>query len=418
MKLETRHRSCAFVLLVAAACFAHPDRALAQSDEKFRSVVWGPGGLIASNLVEYSAVFQSSGEPADHFFLNVVRSDGTWVVQNLPVGRESGLSKIATVIPASVFQSGNTYHTTFQKDYALQAPAFNTAQAIMQLLGLPVNYLVNGAACRNGAGVFGDPGDAPSFPLQFQPPPPPPVPPVDGTYHKDVPDLAQGPNECGPTSVANSVTWLDNEHDSVTTNMTTAAIRDVLKDGDHMKTDPNSGTSDSNFLAGKNKFVSDLGLPIDTTPIGGGAGSLPSGDNIKKALAEGADVELSVIWAGGGGHWVTVVGAVNFGKQCGVWINDPDDGEEQAQFHFLDTRTDGTLSLRGYGNGNTVDLTIAETIRPPSIFALLFPFCGPAGGFLPFLAFVPFMVIMRARFRAGSTRFRTSQAQTPMRPAS
>jgi hypothetical protein len=383
-------------LAIVAIITSFPLTAAAQSNESFRSVVW-TSALIASDLVEYSAEFQSSGETKDRFFLNVVRQDGTWVIQNLPVGYEPGLSKIATVIPASVFQTGASYHTTFQTDYATEAPPFVAGQAVVHLLGLPVNYLVNGGSCRDGQGSFTDPGAAPSFPLQFLAPPTPPLPPFDVTYHKDVPDLAQGPNECGPTSVANSLTWLDNEHDSVTTNMTTAELRDTLKDAGHMMTDPAMGTSDANFLAGKQALVNELGLPIDTTTIGGGPGSLPSGDNIKKALAEGADVELSVVWAGGGGHWVTVVGAINFGMQCGVWVNDPDDGEEKVQFHFLDVRADGTLSLRGYGGGNTVDLTIAEKVRPPSLFAILFPFCG-FGGLMPFLA-IPLGILALRRSR-------------------
>jgi len=374
-----------------------PAPATAQSNESFRQVVW-TSALIVSDLVEYSAEFQSSGEDKDHFFLNVVRDDGTWVIQNLPVGYEPGLSKIATVIPASVFQNGAAYHTTFQTDYATEAPPFLAGQAVIQVLGLPVNYLVNGGSCRDGFGSFTDPGAAPTFPLQFVAPPPLPLPPFDVTYHKDVPDLAQGPNECGPTSVANSLTWLDNEHDTVTTNMTTAGLRDTLKDGGHMMTDPNTGTSDADFLAGKQALVNELGLPIDTTAIGGGPGSLPSGDNIKKALAEGADVELSVLWAGGGGHWVTVVGAINFGQQCGVWINDPDDDEEKAQFHYLDVRADGTMSLRGYGDGNTVDLTVAEKVRPPSLLAVLFPFCG-LGSFVPMLAIPLGIFTMRRRRR-------------------
>ncbi|MEK6644071.1 MAG: hypothetical protein AABZ08_09190 [Planctomycetota bacterium] len=393
-------RSHSAWLAIVATVIVFPATVVAQSNESFRPVVW-TSALIASDLVEYSAVFQSSGEQSDHYFLNVVRDDGTWVVQNLPVGYQSGLSKIATVVPSSVFQSGASYHTTFQVDYATEAPAFDATQAVVHNLGQAVNYLTNGGSCKAGNGAFASPGDAPEYPLQFLPPPPPPLPPFDETYHKDVPDLAQGPNECGPTSVANSLAWLDNEHTSVTTGMTTEELRDVLKDADHMMTSPATGTSDSNFLAGKQALVNELGLPINTAPIGGGPGSLPSVENIKKALAEGADVELSVLWSGGGGHWVTVIGAITAGDQCGLWINDPDDGEEQAQFHFLDVGADGKLSLRGYGNGNTVDLTVSETVSTPSILAILFPFCG-FGGFVPLLAIPLGILAMR---HGGRRRF-------------
>ncbi|MEP0844270.1 MAG: hypothetical protein HRF43_16340 [Phycisphaerae bacterium] len=371
--------------------------ARAQSEESFRPVVWGPG-QVASDYVQYSARFFSNGQESSHFFLNVVRADGSWVVQNLPVGYESGLSRIATNVPASLFQSGALYHTSFSVTYATAAPAFDAAAAVAHTLGTPVNYLVNGGACRSDYGVFTAPGAAPLSLLGFEPP--------GGlrfrvSYHDGVPDLAQGPNECGPTSVANSITWLEQENPAVDTGMTTAEIRDVLKDGDHMQTSPVTGTSDANFLDGKQQFVDELRLPIDTQTIGGGPGNLPGADAILETLGEGADVELSVVWKGGGGHWVTVVGMIDFGEQYGVWINDPDDGVEQVQFHFLDVRPDGTLSLRGYGD-NTVDLTVSEKVRPPpSPLAVL---CGNLGlGLFVFISLSLMGLGRRYRYAPGTT---------------
>lgn len=355
---------------LAAAVFSREARA--QSHESFRPVVWGPG-QVPSGFVEYSAQFFSRGIEEDYYFLNVVRSDGIWVVQNLPVGYESGLSQIATNLSADLFQGGALYHTSFSKTYAESPPAYVAALAVVHELGPVVNYLVNGGACRDGYGVFVEPGAAPFTLLSFGPPA---GSPIRSSYHDEVPDLDQGPNECGPTSVANSIAWLEAEDPSVDTGMTITEIRDTLKDADHMETSPATGTSDADFLSGKQKFVDELDLPIETEVIGGGPGNLPSADAILEALEDGQDVELSVIWKGGGGHWVTVVGMINFGQQYGVWINDPDDGSDQAQFHFLDVNADGTMSLRGYGQGNTVDLTVGERVVPPALFGGL---CGSFG---------------------------------------
>lgn len=360
-----------------------PNVGVGQSNESFRPVVWGPG-RVESNYIQYSAVFQSAGREQDRFFLNVVRSDGTWVVQNLPVGFEPGLTQIATNVSADLFRSGDTYQTIFDQSYAISAPVFDPAHAAVRVLGDPVNYLVNGGACRLGLGVFVRPGDPPLQSVVFPPPPPPPQPPYKVVYRKGVPDVAQGPNECAPTSAANSLTWMEQEYSEIDIGLSTEEIRDVLKDGEHMKTDPETGTSDADFLAGKNAFAAQFGLPIETKAVPGGVGNAPGLEEMYQALEDGSDVELSVVWLdeegkSAGGHWVTVVGMVEVEGQYGVWINDPDDGQEQAQFHWIDQRADGTTALRGYGGAHYLDLTIAESVVPPAPAGGRFPLCGGAG---------------------------------------
>ncbi len=86
------NRSClglSAVLLTAAAT-AQTWAAVLISAEAYHPIVWGPAA-VSSQFVEYSVQVTSDGMPADHQFLNVVRSDGTWVVQNLPVGFETGV---------------------------------------------------------------------------------------------------------------------------------------------------------------------------------------------------------------------------------------------------------------------------------------------------------------------------------------
>lgn len=363
-----------------------------QSDETFRPVVWGPD-LVHSDYLQYSAVFQSAGHANNLFFLNVVRSDGTWVVQNLLVGPEPGLSQIATNIPARLFESGEFYHTTFNKDYQMAAPAFVAGQAVIHMLGDPVNYLVNGGACRDGYGVFAAPGDAPLQGVLFPPPPPPPNPPFKLVYRKGVPDTAQGKNECAPTSAANSLSWMEDEYDDVAIGLSTEEIRDTLKTVDYMNTSSATGTSDENFVAGKNAFAEDYGLPITTKAIPGGEGKAPGMEELFDELEKGSDVELSVVWKDkngnpAGGHWVTVVGMVEIEGQYGVYINDPDDDQEQTQFHWIDTHADGTTSLRGYGGDHYIDLTIAESVTPA------IPGCIPGTTSSRILMVMPFLLFL------------------------
>lgn len=177
---------------------------------------------------------------------------------------------------------------------------------------------------------------------------------------------------------------MENEYPEIDINMSTEEIRDILKDGEHMKTNPQTGTSDADMLAGKDAFAARFDLPIETRAISGGIGNAPGLEEMYQALEDGSDVELSIVWLdeegkSAGGHWVTVVGMVEVQGQYGVCINDPDDGQEQVQFHWIDQRPDGTTALRGYGGAHYIDLTIAESVVPPVPAGGLFPLCGGAG---------------------------------------
>ncbi|GMW00851.1 MAG: hypothetical protein AMXMBFR84_19880 [Candidatus Hydrogenedentota bacterium] len=398
------HGSYRVRVILAAMAFAGflwEPGAFAQSNELFRPVVWGPT-QIPSDLIQYSAVFQSQGRRQDLHFLNVVRSDGTWVVQNLPVGLEPGLTQIATVIPASQFISGDLYHTTFSTTYQRTAPAFVVAQAVLQVLGAAINFLVNGGACRDGYGTFVDPGAAPTTLVSFPPPPLPFFPPFRYVYRSEVPDTEQGPNECAPTSAANSLAWMESVYDAIDIGLTPEEIRDELKGPDFMKTSAATGTSDADFVSGKNAFAEAYDLPIETRAVPGGVGPAPGMDDLYAELEQGSDVELSVVWLDkngqpNGGHWVTVVGMIEIQGQYGVYIKDPDDGVDQTQFHWIDTNPDGKHSLRGYGGAHVVDLTIAESVKRPGL-------CGSGGA----AVVVPPVVLLlafsrRLRRRAGQT---------------
>ncbi len=351
--------------LAAAAISLQAGALPVLSSESYSPVLWGPAA-VSSQFVQYSVQVSSSGSSADQQFLNVVRSDGSWVVQNLPVGFEPGTSAVATNIDSTLFATGSTYQTTLSATPVNAAPAFSSGLA--QNLAASVNYLFNDGLGETDAGAFVKPGDPSNIALNFGPV-------LMLSYHTGVPDLAQGPNECVPTATANSLTWLNDTYGLGLT-QTTAQIRDILKDNNHMKTDPASGTVLQNFFDGKEKFVAENNLRIVTHVIGGGPGGRPGVANILEELKKGQDVELRVDWKDGGAHRITVVGLVDLGiLGAGFWFNDPDDNQTQTNWSWLDTNPDGTLTVRSYGatnGGNTVKLGVAESVPEPGSLALVF----------------------------------------------
>lgn len=355
-----------FVGLVTAVASSQAYALPLLSGESYSPVLWGPAA-VSSQFVEYSAQVSSSGSSADQQFLNVVRNDGTWVVQNLPVGFEPGTNTVATNIDSTLFTSGSTYQTTLSVTPENAAPVFSAG--VVQNLGSSVNYLFNDGFGVTDAGAFVKPGDPSNIALNFGPV-------LMLSYHTGVPDLAQGPNECVPTATANSLTWLNNTY-GLGLAKTTEQIRDILKDNNHMKTDPASGTTIPNIFDGKEKFVNENNLPIVTHVIGGGPEGRPDVTNILDELKKGQDVELALFWKDGGGHMIAVTGLIDLGIfGAGVWFNDSDDGKTQTNFSWLDKNNDNTLTIRSYGasnGGNTIGLGVAESVVPePGSLALVF----------------------------------------------
>ena len=354
-----------FVGLVAATITSHAHALPVLSSESYNPVFWGPAS-VSSQFVEYSVQVSSSGSGADQQFLNVVRNDGSWVVQNLPVGFEPGTSAVATNVDSALFANGSTYQTTLSATPVNAAPVFSAG--VVENLGLGVNYLSNDGFGETEAGAFVKPGDPSNIALNFGSV-------LMLSYHTGVPDLAQGPNQCVPTATANSLTWLNDTY-GLGLAKTTAQIRDILKDNNHMKTDPASGTALPNFFAGKNKFVNENNLRIVTHVIDGGPGGRPSVANILKELKKGQDVEFRVDWKDGGAHRITVVGLIDLGVfGAGFWFNDPDDGKTQTNWSWLDKNADDTLTVRSYGalnGGNTIKLGVAESVPEPGSLALVF----------------------------------------------
>jgi len=327
--------------------------------ESFNPVLWGPSGL-SSQFVEYSVSVNSNGGSSDRGFVNVVRDDGTWVVQNVPVGFEPGSRTMATNVNAALFVNGASYQTTFHDAPQTGAPAFGGGA--VRALGPAVTYL---AADPHGAADLG-PFTGPPVPgnvaINFGPL-------LGFTYHVGMPDLPQGPNECYPTSAANSLSWMNSTY-GLGLNLTTAQIRDSLKDPTHMMTDPNRGTFNTRFLSGKDQFVSEHGLPIVTHQLTGGAGDRPTVDELINEMAKGQDVEITIAAMGQNwGHMVTLVGILDLGPfGVGIAFNDPDDGKDQTQTAWLSRSGE---FLTGTYAGSELRFAFAESIPEPGILALL-----------------------------------------------
>src|SRR4051812_2408517 len=123
--LSKAGRAAFFTATVITAALLAPARASATvlSMEAYQPVLWG-SPAVSSQFVEYSLQVLSSGLGSDQMFANVTRDDGTWVVQNLPVGFEPGTSTLSTNIDSNLFRSGAAYQTTLSALPVLAAPGF------------------------------------------------------------------------------------------------------------------------------------------------------------------------------------------------------------------------------------------------------------------------------------------------------
>lgn len=185
----------------------------------------------------------------------------------------------------------------------------------------------------------------------------------------NVPDIAQKPNECTPTSTANSLRWLAKKHgfNDKLPSSDSDLVKDLVK---AMKTSSTTGTSDEDMVNGKKSYIKDKKLPLtveaqDDEGASGATKTKPTAEFLIEQLKKGQDVEIGFTFTGGGGHWVTAVGVVRMGGKLGVYINDPDDNKSGARFYELVKRSDGFLELKGYGKHNYIDIIVAESPKPP-----------------------------------------------------
>lgn len=150
-------------------------------------------------------------------------------------------------------------------------------------------------------------------------------------FNGDVPDITQAKNECGPTSVANSMRWLAKKNGF--TDKLPLSDKELLEEfKDDMKWDPIIGVLDENFIPGKEKFTSQHNLAIETHRVSAKDYDINIVAKIAQELSKGQDVEIGIeYWEKQpdgsskvvGGHWVTAVGATGTRNDQTIFIHDP-----------------------------------------------------------------------------------------------
>ena len=338
----------------------------------------------------------------DLTFLNIALDDGSqnWFVRNLPIPPTSLLEPLATDV---------TLKTSFDLGllgYARGDQASGDSfDFVTNISTDPIEYIGStilddyisrvwtagskliGSDWINAAGR-GDPRGDPGSPIAnlfgFD---------FGGFIELDLrwlwgmPNVEQGPNQCGPGAATNSLQWLNQKYGNEL-----APLDDNLEDrlaklAVDMNTSTRTGTSDANFIDGKLKYVDDradldLDIKFMSDTLGGddrnvgdttadARGLKPTLDFILDEINAGEDVEIGISfrtpaepftdtnnngqWDAGepyvdtdgdgnydvektdGGHWVTAAGKVKIGDYAGIWfVEDQKQGE-----YYVDSNGNG-----------------------------------------------------------------------------
>jgi hypothetical protein len=224
--------------------------------------------------------------------------------------------------------------------------------------------------------------DHPLFPVPtgLIPPPDGPPPPPDGgdgedgrkpggVYKSNVPDIAQKPMECAPTSAANSLFYLADRHgfgDVLPGDADSpCGLIELLKD---LMRWTEKGTSPDSFLQAKWIITEIFGLWMSTESQMAHEGRIPSLDFILEALDRCDDVEIFLYFDGGGGHAVTVVGyVVTPDGTVQLLINDPDDGFD-GSVPYTVGRRGSYITLTDYPASNWIGCAFREFLLGESLF--------------------------------------------------
>jgi hypothetical protein len=150
-----------------------------------------------------------------------------------------------------------------------------------------------------------------------------------------VPDIGQMFNECGPTSAANSLLWLAEQHRFLSKLPagsdgdpdTAQLVLDLMKAMGGTVERPFKGLKGNQMFAGLKAYVELRKLPLVVD--GGNAEPASRGpaafDFVAQHLSEREPAELLIWLADGSGHWVTVTGYARQEGRALLFVHDPDD---------------------------------------------------------------------------------------------
>ena len=326
---------------------------------------------------------------AELSFINVVASD-QWIVRNLPVPLiedAAGSLMLETAVDLGAFgwtEGMNLTGTSVTLQTSLGLEPWSAIRDIGSLVPVTIGNDFLNAVGRAVGDTVGGPGTVPelgTWDLSGWPD-------VDFQFRFNMPNVQQGPNECGPGSAANSLEWLRSEYtgDQVPLDDTLNERLDDLSGRMHTDHRKNGGVSDANFLDGKLAYLDDdvdVNLLVKFMGIGLGnadrkvgstvadaQGTLPTLDFILDEINHGEDVEIAMTFyrperftdsngngkydAGepftdengngtwdeeiaNGGHWITAAGKLVIGGYAGIWfVEDSKQGEA-----FIDANGNG-----------------------------------------------------------------------------
>jgi hypothetical protein len=200
---------------------------------------------------------------------------------------------------------------------------------------------------------------------------------------KKIPAVNENDNHCAPGSVTRSLGYLDATNDSFGISQTTQQIVDSLAQS--MKTSLTDGTTDANILSGKDEFLRNNGVPVETfvtTDI----------SVVIECLNDGADVEALIDYgkdAQGrkkGGHATMVSEVVasydamgNLQNYIVRTVDDPDQGDGMAENSYRDYEANFNNNIAGYYIGSKFDGFIVEKVVPEPAGVALAPLALLAG---------------------------------------
>ncbi len=288
-------------------------------------------------IVDFTALAAATG--ISDGYLNVYTLDG-WVIQNMPIYVGSGLPGYGTMFDLN---SGGDVTS-------ISALVDLSAAPVTTFGGVPSTVFPVAALEYNAEGFA---GIRPSPPAQMSLLGLGWIPGAIERWWQSVnPSIEQDVNQCLPASVANSFQWLENEyginvpHEHVPGIGDNSLVGELDKDTGRAPHQPVGGLAGLN---GKLQYLDDNGLgneldikhknrtggnmlPNNDVTVGGTTSEANTAaisliDWICEEIAHGEDVELGILWDGGGGHFIRVVGC---GKLFGVpwisWVHDANQG--------------------------------------------------------------------------------------------